>query len=753
MANLIKNSRLGGLDLRTNLLTRQGNTSSDLLNCYLDSSGRLVNMPRFSTVNLVSLGLTGQIYDIVPYKRLNILVLFTRDNYDAISELWEIKLWKYNPETDELEEIKNNNYGEYVQQDVTNYSYAREFVPNLEVNNNLYFIIDAPQSSATQDYTTLQRYDGRYWNTSGMPTPRYDLTAAGTGRYARHFYFHYDENLNFVAGNYLDVEDSTATIKVSKRHAPSVSYRNFMTSSLATDRVAANLGALVTTVSGDSVIQIITHVNYVNCKVGDTVKLLTDKINRFVDAVLVGTFKQLYEFTVHSIDYTDLANVQVRLDLTSYRYYDDETQKWTNVSGTLGWTSTAVPVGYTIGNMFIAVYTSLNGVDWTFDRVDIAFSSNLDITTTLIMTPNPSTPQDTAANYPQFLEITQTYDNGFDETSFRGLSPFGKSIALYGGSILIADDNAVYISDGLTDGTSIENFRGGNQSLQAGTSKDGPITGVFGNENFISVFRERQAYYVVGDIFNNNYRTQSFYSTEIGCSSALSIAEFSGYCFFMSSRGLYLARQGATMDELSDLIEPMFTDNVLGLNLDTTNSKTQIDYFREYVFIYIGSSSGTPRVLAFSYFHKEWFMFDLDGDFGFAVFNNKIYYSDGTNFYKEDSSSLRPQQFVWRSNFETLGEPTLRKQFLQIQLFSLNNSQFELNLKTEENWIEGTYSTDEVIDLTTDLFFTKRFNSSRDFSKRISLEANTNKDIIIDGYEYEYQAPQSKLKSVNGTKI
>lgn len=741
-----------GLDVRSNLLTRQGDTASDLLNVLLDSKRRLVNRPRFDDLKLSLLGLTGEIYDIVPYNRKNKLIIFTRANFDAVIGMWEISLWEYDPTNNTLVEIPKNNYGTFAEPEVKVYSLADKFVPYLEINDNLYFILDAPDDQITGDYSTLQRYDGRYWNTSGLPEPSYDISGAGTGRFARAFYFHYDDNLNFVAGQPNDFEDSTTSISVAKRTAPNLSQRNFMTSSFGVDRNLGFMNTLGGVVGSTNVVQLTTNINYVNASVGDTVKFISDPVSRFIDGVLVGTFRTLVEFTIFDIDSSTPADTVVSLDLDNYRMFNDQTGEWENKSGfDTRWSGTDIVDGTVLGNVFIALYGSVGGVNWTFDSVTIALGNNLDITTEFVANVNPSSPADTVEEYPMFLELTTDYNNGFDEGAFRGLAPSSKSMAIYGGSILTIDDKNVYISDGLSQGSSVENFRGGGQSFTVGTSKDGPINGIFANENFVVVFREKEAYYVVGDIFNGNYRVQSFYSTEIGCSSPTSVVELAGYCFFASERGFYFAKQGANMEELSDVIEPVFIDDELDIIPDMSIVRSQIDFKREYVFCYVAGAK--DRIFAYSYYWGEWFLLDIEANSGFCILNGVIYHSDGTKVYGEDATAKEKIKIKYSSNYETLGEPSIKKKFEQLKLYSLNNTNFTATLKTEEDW-SNEVTTEEEIVLSGNIIGSQRFDSSRDYSRRFTIEINSKKDIAIDGYEYEYRAIGGKLKgNDNGKKV
>lgn len=748
MSNLKKQFPFRGLDLRSNLLNRAGNTASDCLNVLLDSRRRLVNRSRFTDLDLASKGLVGEIYDIVPYKLKNKLIVFTRSDQDLITGLYRVRLWEYTKESDTLVELGANNFGEIVDPSTEVRSTATDFVSYLEYNNNLYFILDIPTNEAPADYTSLHRYDGRYWNTSGMFEPSYDISGAGSGRYARAFFFQYDDNQNFVAGDYSDFADA-ATVKISQRFNPQHGENNFQTASVAIDRNLGSLQDNLTTYMGRQVVELTTHVNNVACRVGDTMKIQSELIDRYVDGILVETFRALAEFKVYAIDDSDNANYKIYLDAQEYRIYNHLLQIWTDVNTPVGFSAYPVNTGDILGNVFLAVYSSLNGVNWTFDRVELALNNNLDIQTTLFFNVDPANPHHVAENYPSFLEITQDYDNGFDEVAVRGLAPYGKGIATYGGSFLIIDDNNVFISDGLSDGSSIENFRGAGQSLTVGTSKDGPITGIFANENFIAVFREREAYHITGDIFNSNYRNQSFYSTEIGCSSQAGIVELAGYCYFPSPRGFYFAKQGAAMEELSDSIEPLFKDDVLNLQFDMSKVRTEVDFVSEYILSYVKTDSGEPRVIAYSYYWKEWFLLDIDAKAGMSFLGEDFYYCDGSKVLIADEASEERVYSKYTSNFETLGEPSIEKKFQQLRVFSLNAKEFDLNLKTSEDWNEDDITTDVELDLSKP-FDTKRFDSDRNFSRRFTLENNSRNDIIIDGYEYEYRLVQKKMKGNHG---
>ena len=346
-----------------------------------------------------------------------------------------------------------------------------------------------------------------------------------------------------------------------------------------------------------------------------------------------------------------------------------------------------------------------------------------------------------------FLYIPNSFDDAVDPTTVKSPPPKVRHFTDYVGAFVLVDHEKLYFSD-FSVGGNIETFTGGD-NFPFGSSKRGPITGVFANETFLVGFREQEAYYITGNIFTANFRIQAYRSTRIGCIDPKSIEEFEGAGVFASERGIFVASQGGTMVELSDILEPIFTDNALSLDLNINNVQTLVDFRREYMYFVIESTGSQEAfTLAYSYYHKEWYLYDaINIDGGVRLIDGKLMSSDGTNISIEGTTNTSLEAF-YRSNFETLGFPSFAKKFLQILLYTMDFTQASsIGINTYRDWNTEDTSTEESEDIDVgQVDCNQRLNPARSQSMAFEMVSDSGNELIVNGYEYEVEADVEMFK-------
>lgn len=354
-------------------------------------------------------------------------------------------------------------------------------------------------------------------------------------------------------------------------------------------------------------------------------------------------------------------------------------------------------------------------------------------------------------------------EDEYDTTILKGLPPKCKYIS-FNSKIMVLGNNSdnsdvnfqitetdlessFYWSD-LGVGSTVETFPPFNVD-KVGVSMEGEISGIFGASDNVIVLKERQIYYVNGNLGLSSYRIRSSLSNEIGCISHRSIIGVLGGCLFMSKRGLYLAKLGSMPVEISDIIEPLFRANS---NLDLAKSVTINDSDNERLYIHIPYIS-TPTlslVVMFDYLYKEWFLLDgINGVKGISMLVDDLYHADSTELFIRSTTYNDDGVLIngyWRSGYEDKGFPTVTKKWQKVSVITAEAVTWDANITTQNDW--GTVDdTDEVLNMIGPMVDEVSLSMAQTKSMRVSIgNATLNQGIHITGYEIEAESTQLRPK-------
>lgn len=351
----------------------------------------------------------------------------------------------------------------------------------------------------------------------------------------------------------------------------------------------------------------------------------------------------------------------------------------------------------------------------------------------------------------------------YDTTAIKGLPPRSKYIKIYGYTMVLGNRiNQQQTSTDLTDysasqigwsdtgvGSTVETFPPFNRQ-QIGKSSEGDISGLFSSENELIVFKDSQVYYIHGILIGRAFRLTSALTGGIGCKSHRSIVEVDGGCLFQSSRGIYFAGGGKKPIEISDLIEPIFTEDTSGLDL--TSCRAVRDTAGEKVLFFIpATSSADNLVIVYDYYHREWFKFkNYDCSGGFLIVNNTTYHSNGTSLFSSSSSYNDNGSAIlafYKTGWFHFGFPSLVKKVTRAVIFSIGAIAWMCRIKSQKNYldIDDTNITHEF--KTIDVLEDKPLNPSNCYSLRLVFEGELiNQGMLINGYEIEYEPNQKMTK-------
>lgn len=366
----------------------------------------------------------------------------------------------------------------------------------------------------------------------------------------------------------------------------------------------------------------------------------------------------------------------------------------------------------------------------------------------------------------QIAGTSPTMEETYDTLIVKGLPPIARYINLYNnvlvlGSVNVDDQeissaqalsvaDTIYYSD-LSVGSTVETFAPFDRE-QIGGTNEGGITGLFSNQDTLTVFKERQVYHIQGVLTGGNFRVRNGLTAEIGCVSHRSLYEYRGGCIFMSNRGVYYTKNGSDPLELSDPIEPLFTDDPSVLDL--TGSITVLDQFREKFYMFIpGNDPEDSIVLMYDYYWKEWFKHDgFNADGGFVIKDDILIHTTedaaADLFSRIDDPTDGGVAFraFWASSWQTIGEPGLFKRFLNILLWNRLTAPFNMKLRVQKDWntdhdIQESDKQFEDKDLKVDL---KAHDAK---AMRFLLEGTiANEPLNLSGFELEYEMISTRHK-------
>lgn len=356
-------------------------------------------------------------------------------------------------------------------------------------------------------------------------------------------------------------------------------------------------------------------------------------------------------------------------------------------------------------------------------------------------------------------EFPTPFEDIYDALKVFREPPIAKFISVFQNQLVLGNSKSEVVFDSddsqniwwsaLEIGGGPESFADSNFET-IGKTSEGPITGLFADEDRVTVFKTRQVYGIAGVLQNLNYVVRSLLTNGIGCVSHESIQEYQGGCFFMSSRGLHYTTRGQTPVELSDIIEPTVKDS----DLDLTSAKV-INEIQNERFLWWVNGTTTDKVFVYDYYYKEWFVYTgYDASGGFAYFGDEIYHADGTDIFRENAAYAdngEPIEAFYRIAFSDFGEPTIRKKYLGVTITDLSYSEWEATLEPYYDWkvpSEPTASATIEFDGTfVDDDYRLPNQANKSFSIKVK-NAELNEPLNISSIQIETSIKETRSKGV-----
>lgn len=632
--------------------------------------------------------------------------LVKRKGFDRYAGTFSIGLFEY---------VKRNELVEFRDDGINGVEYGcYPFVPSwttcpdhAEYNGVMYFT--DPDLNLN-----LYKYDGHSIYRAGLPKAIVEsISTVGTSYWFRAHYTYVDGQRNIINGDYAEFGSSANTIDAEFNTLSDTDYKNrygFISPLAPNQSLTKGNNYTLTMLAGHCIVE------------GDTMMI---KVTNENDPLV-------YKLGLVQVISVSGNDININTDL-----FDDGDRVLNTI---------------TDGSLFSLAVKYFSSQDMTFGYAGTLttyiiplFQDNPTQTETLTYTNSAA-----VGFAPPFVFMEDEYDS----TIIKGEPPKCKYITIYNNVMILANtseevaryqekESSFFWSDtGI--GSSVETFPPLNADT-VGISSEGPINGIFALDDNIVVGKERQIYYVNGSLILQNYRIRSALSNGIGCISFRSMIEVDGGVLYMSQKGLYLAYSGRKPVEISQLIEPLFSD----ASLDLTKAESINDRVREKLYIHIPHTTDNI-VLVYDYRYKEWFLHrGIDASGGFSMLINDMYHSDGSVIYIRNSSYSDNGSAIeayYKTSWEHQGSPSLVKKWKKAVVISIGDFQWELNLKHQVDWVDQNV-TDYRRLIGPVMVDDYSLNMSQKYAMRLDFgNDQLDQGMLITGYEYEFENTQERPK-------
>lgn len=343
----------------------------------------------------------------------------------------------------------------------------------------------------------------------------------------------------------------------------------------------------------------------------------------------------------------------------------------------------------------------------------------------------------------------------YNTSSSKIMPPICKYLATYGDQIVYGsvqsyigfdnkrvqyNNNDLIIYSDILTGDCCENTSEFNRQ-KIGESYDGDITGVARCNDSVVVFKNNSTFTLDGVLSPGQYSVRKINTNGVGCTSHKSIVSTDEGLYYQAHNGIYFTN-GINVKRISYELDEFFGSSSYETVRSARFKKKQKTLF------YIPTKS---KCVVVDYYYGQVYLWD-----GFTPSNGliedkngDIYFSNGVSLYKfkEDSSETRfsdltntPINAYYATTYHHMGKPSLNKKFIQMRMFSLTQDVFTVTVSIQKDWSDVDYKT-----------FSKRFEAGDQtynyvhdmvtaLSARYVFKNNeVNENLVITGYEILYE--------------
>lgn len=744
----IKVYTLGGLDKKSNDLSRPIDKASDMLNMEYDTQSTIKKRNGYNAV----------LCDYYSYMTADDLIYYNYADHilNFVNGLSAVGIWKRT-----VDGVGGEMWaGRSVSLPSGIGSMTNTSLSTCEVNNNLYF--------TNTDYNTyVMKYDGSNIYRAGLPTPRVGSALVGgkvqpdaypsftnsTTGYTRFFYSHKDINGNVQYSPIWQTPlliNPTSVISInSLKTDPLCSENGFL------DKYCYIAKAGATAISSSQKTLITTRHNYV---VGE--KFLIDKENKAIDISPQG--KQFIVLEVESLSTTTSANDTIHFTAASIGSY---TISFLDMSGYTQYT-TDYPLDIRT-KLHIAISTTANSNYYVSERV---------IDNSLVLnsiTMNNSEPVLVGGRPGPAINMADIYDDAY----LKVMPPICKYIGSFGDQIIygniqsyfstynsssvnapnekvyFANQSLITYSDKSTgdgpEGVSDLNF------TKIGETWDGDITGVKRCNDSMIIFKNKGVFSIDGTIIDGQFSLRKINTNAVGCTSHKSILESEEGVYFQGHNGIFYTN-GINVTKLTYELDPLFLS---GTYLNTRSARMKKK--QKSIFYTPDILSGTAKIIVIDYYYNQVYTWNFAHNPDYGIFEDKfgdIYFCSydtdaGSKVMFKINNTYIDRTVAINASYSTTwhhaGEPALNKKWNSIRTWGLTSDAFTTTLTTEGDWQAGTALTTNqcIYGASTQTDF-KMLDMQTKKALRFIFSNNTvNENMVITGYEITFEVFNSVDKN------
>lgn len=785
----IKIFALGGLDQKSNDLTRSVEKASDMLNLEYDTQSTLKKRNGFEVFS------TEDSKDMIYYNSKEEFLLFNESTNVTI--------------LDKTGAVKTYNGTNYYPLPYGVSALSNVSVSSCENSNNLYF--------TNTDYNTyVMKYDGGSIYRAGLLTPRnsgangadiYPSYSASTDGNTRIFYSFKDLNGNIIYSPYVQLDKfptATANLLISS-FKPDINCREngfynkycYVTKTGAT-RFTATTGVLSYSSLTDKWKLTVntSDVTFGSLFVGDFIsfsgvigKPRITQINDIITAkeYILDTAQQTPGTVTSIISKNAISSSVYTIAVTKHNYVpgdkfliDSENQlitisdnKTFIILDVFAVTPTSITFTYqSVGTTNIAFEdgSSLYSTEYPIDirsKVHIAQSSSADTgytvtkikcidNSTVLNTINLTNPTEGVLVGTNGLRDV-AFEDVYDSTTLKIMPPICKYISSFGDQIVYGSIRSVFTGFGSTveapnrrneytnddfiiysdvsTGDGPENTSPLNIQ-KIGETWDGYITGMRRCNDSLVIFKNRGVFSIDGALISGEYQLRKINTNSAGCTSHKSILESEEGLYFQAHNGIYYTN-AIGIKKLTYEI-----DSVFGSANYTTTRSVRLKKKQKSLF-YIPELS---KIVVIDYYYNQvYFWNNITASNGFVEDSlGNVYFCTGTNIYKFNDSYSDAGNAInayYSTTWHHAGEPSLNKKWLSLRLFALTDDVHNVTISTDGDWdIHSPLTSNQLSFTVNDQTKFLMFDMKTKRSFRLTFSNNLlNENLPITGYELNYE--------------
>lgn len=717
----IKIFALGGLDQKSNDLTRSLEKASDMLNLEYDTQSTLKKRNGFEVFS------AEDSKDMIYYNSKEEFLLFNESTNVTILNKSGV--------------TKSYNGNSYYPLPYGISALSNVSISSCENSNNLYF--------TNTDYNTyVMKYDGGNIYRAGLPTPRNSATngtdnypsySASVAEYSRIFYSYKDLNGNIIYSPYVQLSVA-ATVTA-----------NILISSLKADANCKENGFY------DKYCYIVKtgHAN-----ITSSARVLTVTKHGYVagDKFLIDTENQLISMSNNR----------------TFIVLDVESVTPTTITFTAASVGTSV-ISFANGSTFYA------GTEYPVDiRTKVHIAQSLSADTGYVIRSVKCIDNSTVLNTINLTQASEgalvgqtglrdlVFEDVYDSTTLKIMPPICKYLSSFGDQMVYgsvqsffttfdstikapneridyANDDFIVYSD-VSTGDGPENTSPLNIQ-KIGETWDGFITGMRRCNDSLVIFKNRGVFSIDGALISGEYQLRKINTNFAGCTSHKSILESDEGLYFQAHNGLYFTN-AIGVKKISYEI-----DSVFGSDNYTTTRSVRLKKKQKSLF-YVPQLS---KVVVVDYYYNQiYFWNNITASSGIVEDSlGNVYFSTGTNIYKFNDGYLDAGDAInayYSTTWHHAGEPSLNKKWLSLRLFALTDDVHTTTITTEGDWdVHSPLTTNQMTFTVNDQTKFLMFDMKTKRSFRLTFSNNIKKETFIGsgiyigenlpitGYELNYE--------------